>query len=522
MSAALLAALLAAGLGGAPPAGGPAPGDLPAAVEALLSEQVDLAAPVLERLAADHPASPDARRALGLLRYFQHRYAEAVELLGGAAGAPDPTGFLRLAVAARDLTGGDAVVESDHFSVALPRGRDEVLAPYLLDALERQRAALVADLGAVPPGKVRVEVLDSVGDLARLSTLTDAQIRTTGTIALCKYAKLMLVSPAALVTGYPWLDTAAHEYTHAVVTARTRDRAPIWLQEGLARWLESRWRGAAGLDLGPVSAALLQRAAASGRLVTFAEMHPSMARLPSQEAAELAFAEVTVAVEEMVARGGPGALGRILDLVAAGVPAERAVADALGTTWGGFEAGWRARMVSRPLPRGGRRALARLRFRDDPRAAGPWAEWAELPDPPSRDHARLGELLRERGRWTAARVEYRRALDRAGPRVALLVLQYAVAATRSGETAGLERLLAEAVVWSPDSAALRVQLARRLLARGDLAGGRAELLAANRQDPLDPEIHAGLAEALAGLGDAGGASRERRFAAILSTREGDR
>ncbi len=36
-----------------------------------------------------------------------------------------------------------------------------------------------------------------------------------------------------------------------------------------------------------------------------------------------------------------------------------------------------------------------------------------------------------------------------------------------------------------------------------------------RQDPFDPEIHAGLARALEALGDRGGASREERFARIL-------
>ena len=46
--------------------------------------------------------------------------------------------------------------------------------------------------------------------------------------------------------------------------------------------------------------------------------------------------------------------------------------------------------------------------------------------------------------------------------------------------------------------------------------GRDHLLLANRQDPFDPEIHAGLSKALAALGDPGGASREERFARILS------
>ena len=61
-----------------------------------------------------------------------------------------------------------------------------------------------------------------------------------------------------------------------------------------------------------------------------------------------------------------------------------------------------------------------------------------------------------------------------------------------------------------------MRLARLLLARNDFGGAREHLLVANRQDPFDPEIHAGLAKALEATGDPGGASREARFAQILA------
>ena len=197
-----------------------------------------------------------------------------------------------------------------------------------------------------------------------------------------------------------------------------------------------------------------------------------------------------------------------------------AVAQALGVPWSDFMAGWRAHMASRPLPRGGATALRRLRFKDDPKEGGPWAEWADLPDQASRNHARLGQLLRERGRWTAARVEYKKAVDRAGARVPILATQYAIAAVRSGQKDEAEKVLTEAIAWTPDYAALRVQLARLLLERKELAQARVHLVMANRQDPFDPEIHAGLALAAEGLGDPGGASRERRFAEILQGSKG--
>ena len=259
----------------------------------------------------------------------------------------------------------------------------------------------------------------------------------------------------------------------------------------------------------------------SNGLVTFEEMHPSMAKLPTQEKAALAYAEVALAVELLVQRGGTAAVAQVLDAIAAGAGADAAVARALQTTWQGFQAAWRQHLATRPLPKGGAAALRTLRFQDDPKQAGPWAEWAELPDQASRDHARLGAIMRERGRWTAARLEYGKAIARAGPRVAILATQFAVAAVRSGRPAEAEKVLGEALGWNPDSAALHVQLARLKLEKKEYAPARRHLVEANRRDPFDPEIHAGLAAIAEAQGDAGTASRERRFTEILQGGKGE-
>ncbi len=490
------------------------PADLNEAVSRLLDEDAESTAGFIEAYAAQYPLDPSGQSALGLLRLYQHRYEEAVPLLEGT-GARDPGGHLRIARNAAALQKNWATAESDHFVMAYPKGKDEVLIPYLVEALEAQRAALAADLGVAPPGKVRVEILNGVGELAKLSSLTDAEIRGSGTIALCKYRKLMLVSPKALVTGYDWLDTAAHEFTHYAIQLKAGADAPIWLHEAVAKWWETRWRGPGGQSFSPFAAALVRRALETNQLVTFEQMHPSMAKLPTQEMAALAYAEVELAMELMIKRGGTASVAKALDLVAGGVRADEAVARALGTTWPEFNAAWRQHMATRPLPRGGAMAMAQLRFKDDPKQGGPWAEWAALPDQASRNHARLGQLFRERGRWTAARVEYKKAIDRAGPKVPILANQYAIAAVMSGQKAEAEKVLHEAITWSPDYAALRVQLARLLVERKDHAGAKVHLIEANRQDPFDPEIHAGLALSAEALGDAGLASRERRFAEIL-------
>jgi tetratricopeptide (TPR) repeat protein len=475
---------------------------------------VEGARAIAEPLLARHPNDGGAKLAAGVLRFYEHRYDEAVSLIE-ASGAGDAAGFLSLARGARDVTKAHVRSESDHFAVSHPPGKDEVLVPYLVDALERQRAALQGALGYVPPGKLRVEILNDVKELARLTTLAEAEIRASGTVAVCKFDKLMLLSPKALLKGYDWQDTAAHEYTHLVLTRKSRNGAPIWLQEGLAKWFEHAWRGG-GDPISPFSAALVKDAAQKNALVTFDEMHPSMAKLPSQERAALAYAEVVLAVEVMVSRGGgPAVLGRVLDRIAGGTSAKDAVSEALGTPFERFLDEWRRHMIARPLPRGGEHELRKLRFKDDPKHGGTWSEWGEISDERARGFARLGEIMRERGRWTAARVEYGKAVERVGVRVPILADQYALAALMTGADKQAEKTLTDAIGWNPDYPALHVHLARLLVRRQDWTRARDHLLLANRQDPFDPEIHAGLSKALAALGDPGGASREDRFARIL-------
>ncbi len=486
------------------------------AIAALDDEDVPTAKALVEPELAAHPDDPATLTVAGVLCFHEQRYPEAVELLrkgGLATGAID---YLTLAKAARDVTVSHARAEGEHFVVSYPKGKDEVLVPYILETLEAQRRALQEDLGWAAPGKVTVEILNDTRELARISTLTESEIKTSGTIALCKWNKLMVVSPKALLHGYDWLDTAAHEYTHHVVTARTHNNAPIWLQEGLAKFSETRWRGPGG-ELSAWSAGLLDEALAKRALIPFAKMHPSMAKLPSQEAAALAFAEVAVAVEYLEKRGGRALMNRILDLVAEGVDAEPAVARALGVPFDAFMRDLERYMAKRPSP-GGKTDVAaeKLRFKGDAGHGGAHSEWAEIPDPKAREYARLGELFRARGRWVPARVEYARAVARVGRGIAVLSARYAQAALETGHEEEAEAALAEALKKSPQHARLHLDLARVHARRKAWGPAKEQLLAANATDPFDPEIHAGLATAEAALGNAERAAREKRFAELLT------
>src|SRR5256886_16826522 len=146
--------------------------------------------------------------------------------------------------------------------------------------MKKAHAALTQDLGYSPPGKVRVEVYETAQALARVSPLTVAEIKASGTIALCKYNRLMITSPRALLRGYAWLDTLSHEFVHYLVTRKGRNSVPIWLQEGLAKFLETRWRGAPGLAVDGMSAAPPTRAAPGPKLDPISAHHPPISKMP--------------------------------------------------------------------------------------------------------------------------------------------------------------------------------------------------------------------------------------------------
>ncbi|BDG09620.1 peptidase MA family metallohydrolase [Anaeromyxobacter paludicola] len=491
------------------------------ALALLQDEDVEGAKAIVDPLLAKDGSDPDVAFVAGVLRFHQQRYADAVALFDAAGldtpGEPD---YRALARTALEVTKGHQRAEGAHFVVSYPRGKDEVLVPYVLDALESQRAALEKDLGYAPPGKVTIEFLNDTKELAKLSTLKEEEIKTSGTIAICKFDKLMVVSPKALLQGYDWLDTAAHEYVHYVVTRRTRNNTPIWLHEGIAKFEETRWRGQGGEALSTEQATMLRDAARKDALITFAQMHPSMAKLPSQHAAALAFAEVMVAVEYLEQKGGGPLMNGVLDRIAKGATAEDAVAQALGTSFDGFLDGWKRHIAARPLPARAEKETRPLRFKGDPKHGGAHSEWSEIPDERARGFARLGEIFRERGRWEAARLEYGKAVKKVGAAIPVLASKYATAAMMTGHDAEAGAALAEALAAHPERAPLHVQMGRLHVRRKEWAKARDELLLANRVDPFDPEIHAGLSQAQAALGDKPAAQREERFAKLLA--EGER
>ena len=104
--------------------------------------------------------------------------------------------------------------------------------------------------GGGPEHTIVLDIFPTGTRFIGASSLPRDAVQATGVIALSKWTRLLLTSPRALARGYPWKDTVAHEYIHLVVSFRSADRAPVWLQEGLAKYFEGYWEDGSTGEVG--------------------------------------------------------------------------------------------------------------------------------------------------------------------------------------------------------------------------------------------------------------------------------
>ncbi|MBN2695123.1 hypothetical protein JXR93_10720 [bacterium] len=207
------------------------------------------------------------------------------------------------------------VFQSDDkkFSVFTPEGKNEILGPIALDTLQKAFNRHTQDLDYKYNKPVRVEILPDIETLDAISGLTLKEIQTSGTIALCDDNKLMIVSPSSLVKGYGWLDTISHELVHFVISKKTRNRTPIWIHEGIAKFQESRWSDGKKYKIEKFSEHILATAHEKKHYISFEAMSPSLAKLPSQEDASLAYAQVATLMEWVYEKNGYSGIVKILE-----------------------------------------------------------------------------------------------------------------------------------------------------------------------------------------------------------------
>jgi hypothetical protein len=345
-------------------------------------------------LAKGDPSSPAIILAKAKLALYEEDCDLAAALLARGEAGQTEDGRVVADVArgcARVIA--STVVERDEANGVVIRFHDEhdrALAPLLVDTVIKARASLTRDLGVEWKKPTRITVVRDLLSLSAMTGLPYKAAQTTGTVAVAKWGRVTILSPRASHHGYPFRDTLTHEMTHLAISMQTRERAPLWLHEGVARREEARWRDPGPFDEKPSPEAIVLRGLELKLDLPLDKLGPSIAMLPSADAATVAFAEVTSFVKYFVETQGDAALPRLLVSLRTAKGVDDALREVSGETLAQWDVKWRAMLAKR--------------------AKEPLSPLFGLGAPPlgmvdSRERSRLAELLLGRSHPAEATLE---------------------------------------------------------------------------------------------------------------------
>src|SRR5450755_2647935 len=269
----------------------------------------------LERARRVAPDDPEVAKLAGWAYYGMSKLDQAVvEWKRALALGPDPQVERALAKAERDNQeeGNYKENESSHFTLRYSGEAEPDLAREVLRALEVHFAAIESELNYTPPDSIGVILYtqQALSDITRapgwVGALNDGRIR---------------VPVQGLTSLTPELSRVLkHELTHSFIQQKTHGRAPTWIQEGIAQWMEGK--------RSDENASLLVQIYDEKQAMTLGQLESSWMQL-SGPIAQYAYAWALGNVEYIVQADGMGDIERILNRIAEGSSTEEAVREVL-------------------------------------------------------------------------------------------------------------------------------------------------------------------------------------------------
>ncbi len=471
---------------------------------------------IASRLAGESPKSAATLDLQARIKFYQGRYEEALRLLEQAL-AIDSANERRQALRLLAQQTHDTVkklkrFESAHFILHVDEEKDGILVPYALDTLEKSYQAIGQTLGYFPQAKVRVEIAPDAASFNAISTLSLRDIEETGAVGVCKFNKIMTISPRVLIQGYRWLDSLSHEYLHYTIVGLSGNKAPIWLHEGMARFYESRWRHAEPLKgnedyLTPANQTLLAQALEKNKFIGFKKMEPSLIYLETPEEVQLAYAEAASAIDFLVQRKGHAGIRELLSELER-KPTQEAMEKVMGSPYTAFETQWKEFLKAKGLKEIEGSRVRRLKVKVNQKEDEETVELKEIQSVVARNRTHLGDQLLDRGRNIAAAQEYQRALQ-ASPHSLIILNKLARTLIQSKRYDEALPHLKKAQELDSDSVNTYIQLGSLYHATKNFSGARTALEEAIQINPFNPTIYRLLSEIYAALGEQDRAKRAR-------------
>ncbi len=449
------------------------------------------------------------------IAFHRGDYSESLKLMKSAmeAGGEDDTrrGYALLTEETINVLAPFKRYETPHFVILLEEKQDGILVDYLTDALEKTYRVMAQQYGFQPKEKVRVELFPDAKAFYLASTLSVRDIEVTGAVGLTKFNKLQFLSPKALVYGYRWLDAISHEYMHYLIVKLTSNKAPIWFHEGLSKYEETRWRnGPSYLSL--LYETLLARALAERKLIDFDRMEPSLIKLETPEDVQLAYAQAASAIEFIIAKSGHEKLREIMNRMTRGNTkgASEAIREVLGLPFPEFEEKWKDYLALKGLKTADGVVLHRYKVKEG-RIDEERLDMEEIKSLVARNRAHLGDRLKERGRISAAILEYRRAMAETRESVPIMNRLSSALIDLGRDEEALD-ILNRVKKISPDHPTPYTQMGQIYMKLKDFKKAREAFEDSIQINPFNPEAHLGLANACEMIGDPSDAAKEREIA----------
>jgi tetratricopeptide (TPR) repeat protein len=269
----------------------------------------------LERARRAAPGNPDVPKLAGWAYYGMNKLEQAVaEWRRALTLRPDPEVQAALNKAQRDKQEEENYRENEstHFTLRYSGEAEPGLAHDVLRTLEMHFSAIESELSFTPPDSIGVILYtqQAFADITRapawVGALNDGRIRVPVQGLTSMTAELSRV--------------LKHELTHSFVQQKTRGRAPTWIQEGMAQWMEGKRSNEHAAELVQIYD---ERHGAP-----LAAFEGSWLNLHT-DAAAYAYAWALANVEYLVQANGMVDMQRILDRIAAGSSTEAAIYEVL-------------------------------------------------------------------------------------------------------------------------------------------------------------------------------------------------
>jgi tetratricopeptide (TPR) repeat protein len=258
----------------------------------------------IERARRLVPEDPEVSKLSGWAYYGLNKLDLAVaEWKHAASLRPDAEVDAALQKAQRDKQEEEQYKEneSSHFTLRYSGASEPSLARGVLHTLERHYGAIESELSYSPPDSIGVILYtqQAFADITQVpgwvGALNDGRIR---------------VPVQGLNDVTPELSRVLkHELTHSFVGQKTLGRAPTWIQEGLAQWMEGK--------RSDLNAAALIAIYKGDPELALKHFEGDWMKLSNASAAA-AYAWALANLESIIQSGGMNDVDRILDRLAAG------------------------------------------------------------------------------------------------------------------------------------------------------------------------------------------------------------